>query len=155
MKVIFLDIDGVLNYVCANAREPGGCIGIADEPLAVLAKIVRQTNAEIVLVSSWKTRWSKDGECGRLGRYLNERLASMGLSILDKTNDNHDNRGYGISRWLDSHPEVKTWLVLDDDFFPDYDTENIRPCLVQTNFYTGRLREEMIPVCLEILNKGE
>lgn len=154
MKVIFLDIDGVLNYVCAEAREPGGCIGIADEPLAVLADLVQRTNAEIVLISSWKTRWEMGEQCHRMGQYLNERLASVGLSIIDKTIDNHDDRGHGIAKWLDAHPEVESWLVLDDDIFPDYDEEFIRPCLMQTNFYTGGLRKEMLPICLEILNGG-
>lgn len=31
MKIIFLDIDGVLNYRGCKAHSASGCLGIADE----------------------------------------------------------------------------------------------------------------------------
>ena len=56
MKIIFLDIDGVLN--CQKSQSKcGGLIGIDDKKVKVLRKIVESTNAKIVLCSSWKSGW--------------------------------------------------------------------------------------------------
>lgn len=33
MKVIFLDVDGVLNFTGTEARAPGGCLGLASAPV--------------------------------------------------------------------------------------------------------------------------
>ena len=155
MKIIFLDIDGVLNYVYTKAFAPSGCIGVAKEPLDVLKELVEQTDARIVLTSTWKRGWSRDPElCSRDGEYLNKKLGRVGIRIFDKTTDHMFDRGKGISTWLSRHPEVDGWVVLDDDMFEDYASENILPHLVTTNFYTGGLRPEMISVCIEILNGG-
>ena len=53
MKVIFLDIDGVLNTPSSESRC-GEYIGIDDEKVKKLKKIVEKTKAEIVLISTWK-----------------------------------------------------------------------------------------------------
>ena len=57
MKVIFLDIDGVLNDKYCRARVPSGCKGAVDAKLKLLREIVRQTDARLVLISSWKKYW--------------------------------------------------------------------------------------------------
>ena len=51
MKVIFLDIDGVLNEEKSRSRCVG-YKGIDDKKAENLAKIVRATDAKIVLVST-------------------------------------------------------------------------------------------------------
>jgi histidinol phosphatase-like enzyme len=58
MKVVFLDIDGVLNEEKSRSRCCG-YKGIDDKKVGNLAKIVKQTNAEIVLISTWKDDWRK------------------------------------------------------------------------------------------------
>lgn len=156
MKVIFLDIDGVLNYVYCTAKAPNGCIGIATEPLEVLSDLIRASDAQIVLISTWKKAWEKvSSDCSSMGEYLNMRLAQQGLTVLDKTRDHILDRGYGIQVWLEEHPDVTQWLVLDDDIFEDYEEEGILSHLVTTNFYTGGLRKEHLPLCMEILTKEE
>ena len=52
MKVIFLDVDGVLNDDYTADRSPAGFIGIDDGMVANLERIVRKTGAKIVLSSS-------------------------------------------------------------------------------------------------------
>lgn len=55
-KVIFLDIDGVLN--CNNTTEIFlGITGIEDRLVEKLRAIVNATGAEIVLVSTWRDYW--------------------------------------------------------------------------------------------------
>ena len=50
MKIIFLDIDGVLN---TNSDR-----NISDEKLIFLSELVPKTGAEIVLSSSWRNWWN-------------------------------------------------------------------------------------------------
>ena len=39
-NVIFLDVDGVLNFVTCKVLSPGGYTGIADSRVKILAEIV-------------------------------------------------------------------------------------------------------------------
>lgn len=63
MKIIFLDIDGVLN--CSTSKSfchddlYGIITGIDSDKVKRLAKIVEITGAEIVLSSDWKDGWNK------------------------------------------------------------------------------------------------
>ena len=58
IKVIFLDVDGVLNDQASNSKC-GFYTGIDDKKVKRLRAIVEATNAKIVLVSSWKKHWEK------------------------------------------------------------------------------------------------
>lgn len=154
MRVIFLDIDGVLNDVHSRTRSPSGFIGIDDDKVRVLRQIVKQTGAKIVLTSTWKRGWNAIPELRETeGVYLSNKLWRRGLRILDKTDDAGDPslRGAGIQRWLQSHGNVSSWLVLDDEIFPDYEKKGIMSHLVQTHFRNGGLSEDHIPKCIEIL----
>lgn len=156
MRVIFLDVDGVLNYVYCEARSPKGLLGVEKGPLSVLHEIVSRTGAKIVLTSTWKREWSRDPENrGVDGEYLDQEIRKAGMEIFDKTMDNMSDRGMGIETWLRRHPEVTNWIVLDDDIFDDYECRGIMPHLVQTNFYDGGLKHEMIPLCEHLLCKEE
>ncbi len=161
MKIIFLDVDGVLNYVMCKAKSPCGAIGVEDSCIEILAKIVDESGACIVLVSSWKHGWNDDIEKRKANpfiedlTYLVDALYKHGIHIIDRTYDGNGDRGYGISEWLRLHPDITEWAVIDDDMFPDYIQYNIIPRLVQTSFYTGGLKEEHIEQCLHILNTME
>lgn len=47
MKIIFLDIDGVLNYENSKSK-------VEEEKVKLLKEIVDKTGAEIVLSSDWR-----------------------------------------------------------------------------------------------------
>lgn len=108
-----------------------------------------------MLVSSWKHRWYKDDKDRQdnLANYLDQRLAAEGLKIIDKTEGMSD-RGAGIVKWLSEHP-TESWIVLDDEIFPDYEEYGIMPHLVKTSFYDGGLKEKHVELAIKILNKGE
>ncbi len=86
--------------------------------------------------------------------YLDKRLAEEGLKILDKTEGSVADRGAGIVDWLSEHP-VESWIVLDDEIFPDYEECGIMPHLVKTSFYDGGLKDKHTELAIKILNKGE
>lgn len=158
-KIIFADVDGVLNHEDTPDRC-GMYIGIADEKVELLKKIVDATDAKIVLSSTWRLGINNQGH--RLehhAEYLKEKLAKYGLEIYDKTEQlTRDGgcRGREINEWLSRHPEVEQWVVLDDEWFMDFGDYDIPRHLVRTCFYTvrgkGGLMEEDIEKAIKILN---
>ena len=156
MKVIFLDVDGVLNYIKTEARAPSGTLGIASAPVKQLRNIVKETGAFIVLTSTWKEDWEFDEErCTPDGQYLVRKLKREGLHILDKTHDRVSDRGHGIRDWLNRHPGTDFWVVLDDDIFPDYEECGIMPHLVQSSIGANGLNAELAAKAIKILTEGE
>lgn len=165
MKVIFLDIDGVLNYRTCKARCPNcsTLIGIEDSRVERLAKIVKATNAELVLTSTWKINWLREED--ELGIYLDKQLAKYRLHIIDFTEDDGWNRWSGIKDYLDRFSKIiESYVILDDEIFQDYViydglTSKLRPeiekHLVKTSFYSpdGGLQEEDVQKAIDILNE--
>ena len=126
MKVIFLDVDGVLNTPSSESRC-GEYIGIDDEKVEKLKKIVEKTKTEIVLISTWKKYWRKEEKLKPLqdysANYLDEKLAKQGLKAIDKTKDKADgrylSRGESILEYVYRN-NVENYIILDDCQF-DYD----------------------------------
>ena len=149
VKVIFLDIDGVLN--CRDTEETindGKVVGVEDEKIERLKQIVDATRAVIVLVSSWKLHRDDHSDSSPM-RYLNRKLFEHGLKIYDYTIDRSDNRGYGILKWY-SHRDVSKWIVLDDEIFGDYKIYGIVNHLVKPSFEKG-LQDEHVAQAIEML----
>ena len=144
MKILFLDIDGVLNFGGCKDRAPSGCIGISDEKLSLLKEIVSKTNAKIVLVSTWKFGWEKTNKADMVVDciYMEEKFKEHGLSIYDKTYDRGFNRGQGIRDYLfDTEDFIDSWIVIDDEVFVDYKENQVIDRLVKTSFYNDGLLE--------------
>jgi hypothetical protein len=114
MKIIFLDIDGVLNKI--GSPTVGGIYDIDLIFLPILKKIIESTNSEIVLSSTWrKTDKNK--------KRVEEVLGQFGLKIKDCTEIFLKNKKFSqrverkeeIQEWLDRHPAVKKFAIIDDD----------------------------------------
>lgn len=151
-KVIFLDIDGVLN----TERQQDHCIeagedyvdnfGYAFDPVAVanLAQIVEQTGADIVISSSWKfwglstmqDLWVHRGLPGKVidvtpNNVSDELLLSVDLD----TELLPAGKGSEIKEWLaTSGQEVTHYAIFDD--FPDMLPEQTRH-FIQTDPQIG------------------
>lgn len=152
MNVIMLDIDGVLNYFDCKARC-GLYLGIEDDKVKLLKQIVDATDAKIVLSSTWRLGYDNAGH--RLAdhvSYMEKKLGRYGLEIYDATPHLGSRcRGKEINKWLEDHPEVENWVVLDDEWFPDYNTFGIYPHWVATYFYGFGLREDDVKIAISIL----
>lgn len=134
MKIIFLDIDGVLN--CRNSKPScHGIMGIDDDKAQNLKYIVENTNADIVLISSWRTGWEKihKERQGYMADYLDGKLEKAGLSIIDKTDNRTAMRGEAIINWL-SDKNIESFVILDDEEH-DYKKHGLTDRLVKTEFY--------------------
>ena len=136
-KIIFLDIDGVLNTQDWHSRmtkdTPRDEFGWAFDPVAVenLAHIVKETGASIVISSSWKfLGLAKLREMWKI-----RNLPGIVLDITPNTvsdelllNANLDEmelgvcRGNEIKEWLSRHnSEVSNYVIIDDfdDMLPE------------------------------------
>ena len=152
MNVIFLDIDGVLNCADTKEKEPRGCIGVEDDLAALLAEIVQETRAKIVLTSTWQQGWDPVSP-DRSAQYLNQKLAAHGLKIADKTGKwQATDRGEGIRDWLKRNPHAKRWVVLDDEIYWDFEAQGIMPHLIQTDFYDGGLQPRHVKQAISMLS---
>lgn len=150
MKVIFLDFDGVLN--CDRYVRSCGHFGVVIDParMELLKKIVDATDAEIVLSTSWREHWGPvPDECDETGNEINRIFGGYGISIVGKTPVDGDSREGEILSWLDSHPEVESFAVLDDMFL---DGKILRGRFVRTSTIRGGLDEESVKAVTELLN---
>lgn len=140
MKVIFLDVDGVL-----NSSQDGNSIRLrTDLNLKLLQRVVRETGAKIVLSSSWRNGPAK------VLNNLHKRLEEYGLEIMESTPDLGSLcRGDEIRQWLNANEEhVEKFLILDDE---DNMAEFTEEDLVQTDSRIGLQEEDSIK-CIKILN---
>ena len=140
MKVVFLDVDGVLNSV----RDYYSTELTTDSHFILLKELIDRTGAKIVLSSSWRIGLSIRGD-------LVQRLAEYGLEIYDITPVLYfegRKRGDEIRAWLDKHGEVTNFVILDDD--SDM-CEFTKTNLVKTDTNFG-LNKRHVEKAVEILN---
>lgn len=151
MKAIFLDIDGVLNCHTSRSRCDG-FIGIDDDKVKRLRRIVENTGAKIILTSTWKSGWEKiyKDDQSESAKYLDRKLGREMLNILDKTIDDGPHRGYGIVQWT-KKMFIENFVILDDETF-DYEECGLIPKLVKTGFYDGGLQDEHVDAAIKLLN---
>lgn len=149
IKIIFLDIDGVLNcedtfieqrveydkdreaYIKKlqdrNFMEDSD---IDKKLVNELNKIIRATGAKIVVSSSWRIGRTVDEL-----RHLLKRNGCIG-EVIDRTGrSSHGIRGLEIQEWLDNYTKchIENFIILDDDA----DMEHLHSFLIRHNFKYG------------------
>jgi len=84
LKIIFLDIDGVLNSLKYDRNRTVKQGNIDETRLPLLKKLVDETGALIVLSSSWRKHWEMDRDkCDDIGREIISTFAKYDLFIYD------------------------------------------------------------------------
>ena len=128
--VIFLDIDGVLNTRTTVECTPKGCVGIDDTRVSILAKAIKKYGGgDIVLTSDWKNLREDDKDY----LYLLSKLYKEGLTIFGKTQDEMGQRGAGVWKYLQAHPEIEEYVILDDNIFDFRNYSKLWERLLLTN----------------------
>lgn len=108
---LFLDVDGVLNTRTTCERTPDYHVGIDDLRVKILADVIKKNGpTQIVLSSDWKEM--REDEDDYL--YLVSKLQKYGLELSGKTKDYWSNRGEGILQYIEAHPEIEEYVILDD-----------------------------------------
>lgn len=136
MKIVFLDIDGVLVNRNSLVQQSGMRARGDRDCVAALNRIIESTNASIVVSSTWRFGGLQN---------IREILYSWGVKarIIDITPDltrkqeglyHAVTRGFEIYRWLCDHSlEVEQWVILDDE-----QDDDMAPWVhVRTVFETG------------------
>ena len=155
VKIIFLDIDGVLtsDMYEESRLEKRDDNRIDLSRVKLLAELVNSTDAKIVLTSTWRVDWNKISLlCGDYGKYLNQCLATYNLSIFDKTPfiSYLGDRRKEILTWLAHHRrDVESFVILDD---MDYGWEVLNNRVVVTNPQGYGLEKEHVQKAIELLN---
>ena len=114
MKVIFLDIDGVVNCWGTKERAPTKVIGVEQRLIAHIKEIVDATDAKIVLSSTWRKDWAFGLHDSVDWDYLREEFAKQDLHFLDYTPSRRDShRGEEIKEWLESTGyDVESYVII-------------------------------------------
>jgi hypothetical protein len=134
-KVLFLDIDGVLNPKWWVSKKPSDKYGVIFETNAVanLEEIIAETGADIVISSTWKNMglsvmqnmWKDRNLPGKViditPDYMSDEIL-LNADINDIDLDCLDIRGYEIKGWLRLHGiDVSNYVIIDDmdDILPE------------------------------------
>lgn len=151
MKILFLDVDGVLNH--RAIYQPGNSAPLCPHAIERLHQVVAATGCSVVLSSTWRKE-----------PRLVERLRGEGVLQAAhpdyRTKDRAPSRmrgspflagglrGKEIAEWLSRHPEVARFAIVDDD--ADF-LHGQMAYFVQTNFDTG-LQNDHVERLVAILN---
>lgn len=129
MKIVFLDIDGVLNSNFRNnnhKKENSDGTLIDKEKIRILAPLIKRANANIILHSGWRFWFDSELKPLRIeAQRLTQLLAEEGLTISGVTPDLTTEeiratkkfslvKADEILLWLKLHNDVMGWVVLDD-----------------------------------------
>lgn len=203
MKVIFLDIDGVMNSYeeslrrLAEAKKINPAIKTFNEldtdiptdyRMKLLKKICDETGAKVAMSSSWRSGFKVAGS--RLIARTDKRIQSAlekcqildklfhdyGIEVIGKTSqgvkranfssyvhsdeklygdeykswENLYDRGAEVLEWLNKHPDVTDYVIIDDEVEDWIDAYTNK--YVKTNWVFG-LREQEAEFAIGILNR--
>ena len=137
MKILFLDIDGVVNCATTKQRHRG-FIGIQPDKATIIRRIINETKCEVVLSSTWRKDINSMAEVKRRVCHFIDRTPNSSSGI----------RGNEIKFWLDQHPEVTKYAILDDD--SDMLEEQL-PNFFKTT-WKGGITEEIADAVIKHLN---
>ena len=135
MKIVFLDIDGVLNYEGCEIEHPLGHTGVDPEKVELLNQLLERTGAKVVISSTWRKHYTR--------KELTEYLESQGfrgevIGFTPVHRGIRSFRGDEVGSWLSEHPEITHHVILDDD--GDFHAD--QP-LIQTDCMVGLTRENI------------
>ncbi len=150
MKILFLDVDGVLNSVhWYNTRPDEPIMGRRDELYTMidsdamdrLNRIIVETKCRLVLSSSWRAM----DPISMINAAL--RMRGCDTYLFGITPSLGSPRGEEIQVWLNmAEPSVDGFVILDDDS----DMVHLSHRLVQTTWEAG-LQDEHVARAIEML----
>lgn len=113
-KILFLDIDGVLNsevYYKTSFKSENSSSRFDPKSVELIKKLIEEFSLQIVISSTWRY--------GATDRLMHELKNSQLIGYLYHewfTPVIHPaHRGTEIKLWLELHPEVSDYIIIDDD----------------------------------------
>lgn len=134
-NIIFLDYDGVINI------DPTNFNGYFDNPDAIryLNKLCLEFNYNIVVTSSWKQH-------PEYQNFLIDSGLDPKITIIGCTPVSNMGREFEIKQYLEEHPEIIEYLIIDDAFLPG----ELCRHLIQTTFTKGFNKNKYIEAVAKI-----
>lgn len=148
MKIIFLDIDGVLNYTecwVKPEHKNKGCLKWDANCVKQLNRIIQETGAKIVVSSTWRLI--------NYDYYVLTKEMDIEGEFIGKTINLGDDgtRGDEIKDWLNNN-EVNQFIIVDDD--PDNEMGDLKEYLIQPIGVIDGLTKKLADKAIEKL-KGK
>lgn len=141
-KIIFLDVDGVLNSVKTAAASGGYPFTFEDKErhkfdwhaIWLLQKVVlADPTVEVVFSSFWRTQFKTE-----------EAARFFGLPIKEATPVFNALRGTEIQDWLNRNADVTHYCIIDDN---NEMLDNQQPHFVHTDPYNGYAYKDFVRTC--------
>lgn len=114
MKILFLDIDGVLNsdlYYRSVDRTKANWTRFDPTVVVLIKKLIEEFSLKVVITSTWRF--------GAVKMLKDELIKSGLISHLHmhwKTPNIHPpHRGSEIKLWIEKHHDVNDYVIIDDD----------------------------------------
>ena len=150
MKIIFTDIDGVLNSAFYDPKTGGKILPIEESKVKNLKKIIDSTGAVVVIISRANAFLGKEFDEQRISD-----INRYGVTPIDSIRDIElqESKAYPIRRWLRRHNEENSIFVVLDDC-----ASNLKQEFEEKFIHiTGKhgLTPKYVKQIIEILNKGE
>lgn len=153
LKIIFLDIDGVLvTFETIKESKKSGILhpqSFSSKGVELLNNLVSETNSKIVISSSWRRIHSLD--------FIREHFKKQGFLFSDRiigVTPKIGDRGIEILQWLEDNKNLilnydgYSYIVIDDD------TQDILPYIQKENFIktsmNGGFQEEHLKSALNV-----
>lgn len=174
MKVIFLDVEGVLNTreTYERAYRLYGHTTMIDLELDIfrlgyLKQIIDETDAKIVLSSSFRHFFVKENDkvlpTSLKGKRLYDNFKRYEIEIYDTTPITMGNREEQIKEWLLNRDDIESFVIIDDDVnnFDELYSNLIQTSTMRRNYLTSFMKESIglcerhIPEVVDRLNKKE
>ncbi len=158
MKVIFLDIDGVLRTADAISNgtfdffgPPENNYGFDKAAVRNLNLLLDETDARIVISSSLRLNNSIQqlSTILKVGGVVEPPIIGV-TPVVMNNKSLHGRRGKEILKWLSENPSVENYLVIDDCDYPDLDGIP-RDHIVKTTYQYGFGTDEAYQKALEVL----
>lgn len=147
MRIIFLDIDGILNSVNSiketyHKLNHGKSIYStmpSKEMIKYLNMIIEKTDAKIVISSTWRRTYHNYQQITML-------LIALGFEgeVVGQTPFLNSRRGFEIAEYLTRNP-CDEFIIIDDDS----DMEHLMPHLVKTDGEVG-LTMDHVQIAIDI-----
>jgi hypothetical protein len=136
VKIIFLDIDGVLctmrSHFAQGCPTPRGVMEALDREavglINFLALGVPDVEVRFVLISTWRVSYPPEWIKSHLKKYgFAGKFHDDWLTRLLKASD--VSKGAEIKGWLSRHPEIEQWVIIDDraTILPEHEDRHVRP----------------------------
>ncbi len=125
MKIVFLDVDGVLVHQASLASvrerttEPWGssfyhAATICPSAMAEVKRVLDVTGARVVISSVWRNHESQVSGLKRALLAVGYERQFLRDLFVGRTPNLGEDRAAEIQAWLDAHIDVTRYLVVDD-----------------------------------------